>query len=117
MSHNYVTLFEETLPINNKEDKKYLHREVTFKEYDTGQAELFPEDLEQSVDKFHIARFIKAVISRIDISSIVSKYIGGGAIAYHPRLLLGIWLLAFSYRVHSCRGVAKLLRENIALKC
>ena len=54
MSYYHLTLFKETPSTNNSENKKYLHIAVTFKEYDTGLAELIPEDLEQSVDKYGI---------------------------------------------------------------
>ncbi len=55
-------------------------------------------------------------MDKINIDSLISSYKGGGASAYNPRLLLSVWLLALTYKTYSCRGVAKLLRENIAFK-
>ena len=115
MSDTNLVLFSDSPPANIN-NKKPLHKKVVLKEYDTGQVELFPEDLEESISKFHIARYIKAVINKLNIDSLISSYIGGGTSAYHPRLLLSIWLLAFVYKTYSCRGVAKLLRENIVFK-
>ena len=57
MSQANSLLFQDSPPATT-DDKKYSHRKVAFKEYDTGQTELFPEDLENLIDKFHIARFI-----------------------------------------------------------
>ena len=64
MSDTNLVLFSDSPPANIN-NKKPLHKKVVFKEYDTGQVEFFPEDLEESIPKFHIARFIKAVINRI----------------------------------------------------
>ena len=102
--------------ITKPQTKNYQHRKVTFKPHDNTQKELFPEDMEAIIGSRHIARFIDTGINALDIDNLVKKYKGGGASAYHPRLLLKVWLLGFVYKTYSCRGIAKLLQENIAFK-
>ena len=118
MSHNNSTnptLFQDQ-EITPKDGKRYLHRKVSFKAYNTGQRELFPEDIEQTIVPTHIARFINVAVNAVNIDEIISKYKGGGTSAYDPRLLLKAWLLGFVYKSYSSRGLARLMKENLAFK-
>ena len=42
-----------------------------------------------------------------------SHYKGGGRSSFHPKMMLKIILLAYSQKVYSCRGIEKLIKENI----
>ena len=81
-----------------------------------GKDELFPEDIEQTIVPTHIARFINTAVNAVNIDEIISKYKGGGTSAYDPRLLLKAWLLGFVYKSYSSRGLARLMKENLAFK-
>ena len=118
MSHtnSELTLFKNQEITPKGKGKKYLHHKVSFKAIHTGQRDLFPEDIEQSIGPTHIARFINAAVDAVNIDDIISKYKGGGTSAYDPRLLLKTWLLDFVYKSYSSRGLARLMKENLAFK-
>lgn len=89
-------------------------RKVTFRPYEQQKDYLFPQSTADYLPSNHIARMLSAIIDRIDISQIESKYKGGGASAYNPRMLLKVWLLGFIYRIYSTRQLARSIREHIA---
>ena len=73
MSHNNLTdptLFQDQ-EITPKDGKRYLHRKVSFKAYNSGQRELFPEDIEQTIVPTHIARFINTAVNAVNIDDII----------------------------------------------
>ena len=69
-----------------------IQKKVVFKEYDTGYNYIFPASTEDYIPKNHIARFVSAVIERVGIGFLLEKYKGGGASAYHPAMLLKVWI-------------------------
>ena len=84
-SQSEATLFKDHEISPSMGDKNYLHRKKIFKEYNTGQGDLFPEDLTKSIGPTHIARFIKSAVDSVNLDEVISKYKGGGASAYASR--------------------------------
>lgn len=90
------------------------HNKVTFKKYEMQQDFLFPPSTDDYLSKTHIARLINLLVDQMDISPILNKYIGGGTSAYHPSMMLKVWILGFVKKIYSSRKLEKALQENIA---
>jgi transposase len=88
-------------------------KKVTFKPYSTHDNYLFPPSVNDYLPDGHIAKFISAVIDHIGIDYLIDNYKGGGASAYHPAMMLKVWILGCIYKIYSCRELEKALRENV----
>ena len=84
-----------------------------FKEHHQGQAVLLPQDIDSLIPENDIVRVVNSVINEVDISSLLSKYKGGGTTSYHPRMMLKVLIYSYLQGNYSCRRIAKSLRENI----
>ena len=74
---------------------------------------LLPPSLDELVPENHLVRVVDAVIDRLDISSILSTYRGGGNSAFNPRTMLKILAFAYLSNVYSSRRIAELLCRDI----
>jgi len=90
-----------------------MRRDNIFKGYSQNQAFLLPPSLEDLIPKGHLVRVVNSIIDKLDISGIVSKYPGGGASAFHPRMMLKVIVYAYLEGVYSSRKIAKALRESV----
>ncbi|WP_234032712.1 IS1182 family transposase [Paenibacillus faecalis] len=70
-------------------------------------------DLEMYVPTHHVARVIDEMIEAIPDEQLFAHYTGGGRSSYHPKMMLKAILYGYSQKVYSCRGIEKLLQENI----
>jgi transposase len=82
------------------------------------QAWLLPPSLDETVAADHPARFVAAFVDAIDLRAWAELAIdpGGdarGAPAYHPRLLLSVWLYGFMSGVRSSRKLEAACRERL----
>lgn len=84
-----------------------------FKSHSVHQQELFPLNLNDLVPTSHAARLIDQVVEKLDISTILAQYKGGGTSSYHPKMLLKILFYGYLNNVYSCRKLAKATTENI----
>ncbi|WP_106767367.1 transposase [Paenibacillus faecalis] len=103
-----------TLPLGDLEEKTASKRNLapTFKPYDNKQAQMIL-DLEMYVPTHHVARVIDEMIEAIPDEQLFAHYTGGGRSSYHPKMMLKAILYGYSQKVYSCRGIEKLLQENI----
>jgi transposase len=83
-----------------------------FKAYDNKQMHMI-WDLEALIPIHHVARVIDEMIEAIPDQQLFAHYIGGGRSSYHPKMMLKVILYGYSQKVYSCRGIEKLLQENI----
>ena len=90
-----------------------IKKRVVFKTYNQNQEYLLPKNIEECISEGHICRLINTIIDKMDFSSIENHYKGGGTSAYHPRMLLKVWILGFINHSYSCRILAKQTRENL----
>ncbi|WP_424769456.1 IS1182 family transposase [Paenibacillus sp. sgz302251] len=102
------------LPLGGLEEKTVSKRMLapTFKAYDNKQVHLIL-DLEALIPTHHVARVIDEMIEAIPDEQLFAHYVGGGRSSYHPKLMLKVTLYAYSQKVYSCRGIEKLLQENV----
>lgn len=93
--------------------KKQNNKSVTFKEYQMQQAYLLPPSLEELIPERHLVRIVNQAIEKMEISSLIAQYKGGGRSSYHPKMLLKILIYGYTQKLYSSRQIAKALRENI----
>jgi transposase len=105
---------QRTLPLGDMEEKVVPKRNLspTFKPYDNKQAQMIL-DLELFIPAHHVARVIDEMIEAISDQQLVAHYTGGGRSPYHPKMMLKAILFGYSQKVYSCRGIEKLLLENL----
>lgn len=85
-----------------------------FKEYNQKQTFLLPPSVKDFVGPKHPARIISDIVDSIDISSIQSKYNGGGSTAYHPGMMLKVLIYAYSQGVYSSRRIERAVNSDTA---
>ena len=100
--------------IEVKEKKHKKKRKVVFKPYSQNQEFLLPKNIDDYIGPGHIARLVSTIIDKMNIQFIIETYKGGGTSSYDPKMMLKCWILAFIYRIYSCRLLAKNIRENLA---
>ncbi|ADQ05511.1 transposase IS4 family protein [Caldicellulosiruptor owensensis OL] len=88
------------------------HDKIVFKEYNPNQL-IMPIDPEAFIPQTHLVRAIDKIVDKIDISTIIEKYKGGGTSSYHPLMLLKVLIYAYIQGIYSSRKIAKALQENI----
>ncbi|MEN9568673.1 MAG: hypothetical protein RLZZ69_3869 [Cyanobacteriota bacterium] len=86
---------------------------VVFKNQTSNSPELFPINIFDKIPENHPVRLVDSVVNSLDISEIIKLYKGGGASAYHPRMMIKILFYGYLSNVYSCRKIAKALTENI----
>ena len=84
---------------------------VVFKPY--SQRSLFPLDLEAYINEHHPVRLISYIVDRLDISSLLATYKGGGTSSYNPRMLLKVLFYAYYRNIYSSRKIASHLESDI----
>jgi transposase len=88
-----------------------------FRRYDVHQALLLPPDLQEWLPQDHIARFISDVVeNEIDFAPFVEGYENreGGNPAFHPALMLKLWLYGYRVGTVSSRRLAQATYEDVA---
>ena len=70
------------------------HDKVVFKNYNPYQY-LMPIDPEAFIPQNHLVRVIDKIIDKIDISTVMEKYKGGGTSSYHPLMLLKVLIYVY----------------------
>jgi transposase len=78
-----------------------------------GQMVLLPTDLEELIPENHLVRVVNEFVERMDLASLEAKYVGGGTSSYHPKMMLKVYIYAYTQKVFSSRRIAKALRESI----
>ena len=86
---------------------------VIFKSYKENDSLLLPPSLGDLVPQTHPARIVSRVIDHLDISSIESKYKGGGTSCYNPRMLIKVLVYSYICNTFSGRKIERQLKDNI----
>lgn len=86
-----------------------------FKEYTMGQIVLLPTNIEELIPADHLVRVVNQFIEQMDLRVLLSRYKGGGTSSYHPKMMLKVFVYAYSQKIYSSRRIAKGLRESIPL--
>lgn len=90
-----------------------MRKRVVFKAYHQHQATFLPQSLDELIQPDHLVRIVNSIIDGINLDPLMRQYKGGGTSSFHPRMMLKVWVYGYITKVHSCRTLAKALRENI----
>lgn len=86
---------------------------IVFKEFAGTQPTLFPENILDKIALNHPVRLVNEVVDNLDISTIISKYQGGGTSSFHPRMMIKVLFYSYLSNIYSCRKIERSLHENI----
>jgi transposase len=90
-----------------------IRTKPTFKEYTQNQPTFLPLSLDELIAPGHLVRVVDKVVEKMDISSLLNLYLGGGTSSYHPRMLLKVLLYAYSSKIYTGRKIARALNQDI----
>src|SRR5947208_349985 len=89
----------------------------TFRPYQPDQMLLMPPSIEEWLPAGHLARFVREVVSELDLRAIEDRYEDGpGQPPYHPRLMVTLLLYAYSTGTYSSRRMAAKLVDDVAYR-
>lgn len=92
---------------------------ANFRRYDPHQNFLLPPSLDDWLPEDHLARFIGDFVAhQIELAPFAQGYENaeGGNLAFHPALLLKLWLYGYYIGVPSSRKVARATYEDVAFR-
>ena len=87
-----------------------------FLAYNPEQAYLLPPTVRDVLGEDHLCFFIHRAVERLDLSAFEQEYSEEGHPAYHPALLLKVWLYAYALGVTSSRRLEQRVREDLAFR-
>jgi len=87
-----------------------------FYEYNPEQAYLLPPSVREVLGKEHLCFFIHRAVEKLDLEPFLAGYGEEGHPAYHPALLLKVWLYAYALGMTSSRRLEQRIREDLGLR-
>jgi transposase len=84
-----------------------------FKPYVMNQVALMPSSYNEKITADHLVRVVNDAVEKIDLSSLLAQYPGGGRSIYHPKMLLKVLVYAYAEKVYLSQRIANPLRKNI----
>ena len=84
-----------------------------FKPYMMNQVALMPPSYDEKIPADHLVRVVNEAVEKIDLSSLLAQYPGGGRSSYHPQMMLKVLVYAYAEKIYSSQWIAKAMRENI----
>ena len=89
---------------------------MKFLPYNPEQAYLLPPSVREVLGEDHICFFVHQVVERLELSAFEQGYVEEGRPAYHPALLLKVWLYAYALGVTLARRLEQRVREDLAFR-
>ena len=87
-----------------------------FLEYNPEQAYLLPPTVREVLGEEHLCFFVHRAVEQLDLRKFEESYTDEGHPAYHPALLLKVWLYAYALGVTSSRRLEQRIREDLAFR-
>jgi transposase len=87
-----------------------------FYEYNPEQGYLLPPNVREVLGREHLCFFVHEAVEKLDLKEFESRYSEEGHPAYHPALLLKVWLYAYMLGVTSSRRLEQRIREDLAFR-
>src|SRR4029077_10155311 len=87
-----------------------------FLEYSPEQAYLLPPSVRDVLGEEHLCFFLHRAVEKLDLGTFEQAYSEEGHPAYHPALLLKVWLYAYALGVTSSRRLEQRIREDLAFR-
>jgi transposase len=89
---------------------------MKFLTYNPEQAYLLPPSVRDVLGETHVCFFLHQAVERMDLSWFEQSYVEEGRPAYHPALLLKVWLYAYALGLTSARRLEQRVREDLAFR-
>src|SRR6266446_8697713 len=91
-------------------------RMANFLEYNPEQAYLLPPTVREVLGAGHLCFFVHGAVEKLDLCEFERGYSDEGHPAYHPALLLKVWLYAYALGMTSSRRLEQRIREDLAFR-
>jgi len=89
---------------------------TNFLEYNPEQAYLLPPTVREVLGEGHLCFFVHGAVEKLDLQELEASYSEEGHPAYHPALLLKVWLYAYALGMTSSRRLEQRIREDLAFR-
>jgi transposase/IS5 family transposase len=87
-----------------------------FYPYNPEQAYLLPPSVREVLSENHLSFFVSRSVEQLDLSVFEQGYSEEGHPAYHPALMLKVWLYAYALGITSSRRLEQRVREDLAFR-
>jgi transposase/IS5 family transposase len=87
-----------------------------FYEYNPEQAYLLPPSVREVLGEKHLCFFVDRTVEKLNLEAFVRAYSEEGHPAYHPALMLKVWLYAYALGITSSRRLEERIKEDLALR-
>jgi transposase len=87
-----------------------------FYEHNPEQAYLLPPNVREVLREEHLCFFIHRAVEKLNLREFEQRYSEEGHPAYHPALLLKVWLYAYALGVTSSRRLEQRILEDLAFR-
>jgi transposase len=84
-----------------------------FKTYDQLQVLRVPLEIDKLIPACHLVRIVNDCIEKLDMSCFEEYYSNFGCPAFHPKMMIKVWIYGYCERIYTSRRLCKALRENI----
>lgn len=89
---------------------------MKFRAYSPEQVYLLPPSVEEVLGEKHLCFFIRRAVKRLDLSAFLADYGEEGQPGYHPALMVGVWLYAYTLGITSSRRLEQRVREDLGFR-
>jgi transposase len=89
---------------------------ANFYQYNPEQAYLLPPSVREVLGEGHLCFFVHRAVEKLNLDAFVGAYSEEGHPAYHPALMLKVWLYAYAVGITSSRRLEERIREDLALR-
>jgi transposase len=87
-----------------------------FYDYSPEQGLLLPPNVRDVLGEEHLCFFVHRVVEKLNLAKFVAGYSEEGHAAYHPALLLKVWLYAYALGISSSRRLEQRIKEDLAFR-
>jgi len=92
---------------------KIKEKAVRFRTYDQNVVIEIPVLAEQAIKENALVQVVNEIVDRLEMSKLDSYYSKMGSPAYHPKMMIKVWIYGYCSGVYTSRKVAQKLREDL----
>jgi transposase len=87
-----------------------------FYDYCPEQGLLLPPNVREVLGEEHLCFFVHRVVEKLNLGKFIAAYSEEGHAAYHPALLLKVWLYAYALGMTSSRRLEQRIKEDLGFR-
>src|SRR5207302_10778881 len=87
-----------------------------FLDYNPEQVYLLPPSVRDVLGENHVCFFLHEAVEALELSAVEQGYADDGRPAYHPALMLKVWLYAYALGITSARRLQQRVPEGVAFR-